>query len=654
MQSLNFNRYLKNNHITISCLLLILALLLPVSVNAQDGGNAFITTPAMVNFPYFETYLTVYDSQGKFIQNLKTTDIHLLEDGHSVPVTGIKEFRPGVQAVIAINPGPPFAIQNSQAVSRYDFVIESLGKWGGSRIGTTIDDLSLLTTGGPSTSHVSDPAEWLSTLTSSQVDAKIATPSLDTLSRAVDVAADPTPRPGMGSAVLFITPPFEGTLDGSLDNIASQAEQNGVKIFVWMVASPGVFSSAEADRLAELAEGTGGAFFAYSGEEELPDPETYFAPLRSIYQLTYESKIKNNGTHQIKVQVKTESGQITTPGKNFEFDIQPPQPAVISPPIQIIRKPPSEDIGQRKADIETTNFIPGEQELNIIFDFPDGRVRPILRSVLYVDGDLVAENIEPPFDQFIWNIEDYKTNGSHTLQVEVEDSLGLTGRSAEIPVEISFELPEPNPWAAVYNNIPVLSGLAILLAGSVLVLVLVMGGRLRPHLPGKKSKRRRKSDPVTQPVTDDSRSSSQRLSKLASRLKGSKGPISPQAYALLTVLSDSDDTAASAPIPITSDDLPIGSDPNQAILVLDDPSIDELHAHLRRSEDGTFRLSDEDTIAGTWINYTPVSKEGTKLEHGDLIHIGRVGFRFSMRDTSRIRKPIVTPENQTGEPIEGV
>jgi hypothetical protein len=457
----------------------------------------------------------------------------------------------------------------------------------------------------------------------------------------------------MGRAVLFITPPFEGMLDGSLDNIASQAEQNGVKIFVWMIASPGAFSSTEADRLAELAEGTGGTFFAYSGEEELPNPETYFAPLRSIYHLNYESKIKNSGTHQIKAQVKTESGQITTPGRNFEFDIQPPQPAVISPPIEIIRKPPNKDIGPRKADIETTDFIPGEQEINIIFDFPDGRVRPIVRSVLYVDGDLVAENIEPPFDQFIWNMEDFGTNGSHTLRVEVEDSLGLTGRSAEIPVEISLELPEPNPWAAVYNNIPVLSGLAMLLAGAVLVLVLIMGGRLRPHFPGKKSKRRRKSDPVTQPVTDDSIYSSQRLSKLASRLKWSKGPVSPQAHALLTVLSDSDDTVASTPIPIITDDLSFGSDPNQAILVLDDPSIEELHAHLRRNEDGTFRLADEDTIAGTWINYTPVSKEGTRLEHGDLIHIGRVGFRFSMRDTSRIRKPIVTPENQTGEPIEG-
>ncbi|MGB2910870.1 MAG: hypothetical protein WBB55_09840, partial [Anaerolineales bacterium] len=119
MQPPKLNRYLKNNHTTISYLVLILALLLPVSVNAQDEGRAFITSPVMVVYPYFETYLTVYDSQGKFIQNLITTDISLLEDGHSVPVTGVKEFRPGVQAVIAINPGPPFAIQNSQAVSRY-------------------------------------------------------------------------------------------------------------------------------------------------------------------------------------------------------------------------------------------------------------------------------------------------------------------------------------------------------------------------------------------------------------------------------------------------------------------------------------------------------------------------------------------------------
>jgi hypothetical protein len=45
--------------------------------------------------------------------------------------------------------------------------------------------------------------------------------------------------------------------------------------------------------------------------------------------------------------------------------------------------------------------------------------------------------------------------------------------------------------------------------------------------------------------------------------------------------------------------------------------------------------------AGTWINYTPVSGEGACLEHGDLIHIGRVGFRFSLQKSGRSRKTVI-------------
>lgn len=39
-------------------------------------------------------------------------------------------------------------------------------------------------------------------------------------------------------------------------------------------------------------------------------------------------------------------------------------------------------------------------------------------------------------------------------------------------------------------------------------------------------------------------------------------------------------------------------------------------------------LLDNNSIAGTWVNYTPVSIEGSCLRHGDLIHFARVGFRF--------------------------
>ena len=64
---------------------------------------------------------------------------------------------------------------------------------------------------------------------------------------------------------------------------------------------------------------------------------------------------------------------------------------------------------------------------------------------------------------------------------------------------------------------------------------------------------------------------------------------------------------------------------------------------------------DEGSIAGTWINYTPVSRNGADLEHGDIIHIGRTGFRFTIRQPKTVRRPVITllPEtNLDSNPVE--
>ncbi len=77
------------------------------------------------------------------------------------------------------------------------------------------------------------------------------------------------------------------------------------------------------------------------------------------------------------------------------------------------------------------------------------------------------------------------------------------------------------------------------------------------------------------------------------------------------------------------------------MLVADDPSVDALHSRMIRDPKGFYRLFDENSTAGTWVNYAPTPKEGTRLEHGDLIHIGRVGFRYKLRDLKNVRKVVV-------------
>ena len=177
----------------------------------------------------------------------------------------------------------------------------------------------------------------------------------------------------------------------------------------------------------------------------------------------------------------------------------------------------------------------------------------------------------------------------------------------------------------------------------MLFLVLVVGGRIHPRALGRRFKRvRQKSDPVTQPVEVNEDPSPRRLPNWVNRLHWTRRDEDTKTLAFLSLISESDSTSPSTPIPITSDQTSIGSDPKQAALVVDDPSVEPLHASLVRRPEGTFRLADQGSAAGTWVNYTPVSQGGTRLEHGDLVHIGGVGFRFTLRKPTRVRKPVVT------------
>jgi hypothetical protein len=95
--------------------------------------------------------------------------------------------------------------------------------------------------------------------------------------------------------------------------------------------------------------------------------------------------------------------------------------------------------------------------------------------------------------------------------------------------------------------------------------------------------------------------------------------------------------------PITVSELTFGSDIKQAVIALDDPSVEPLHARMWRDEEGKFHIEDTGTVAGTWLNYSSVHEASDALEHGDLIHIAKVGYRFTLSRPTTPRKPIITP-----------
>ena len=84
-----------------------------------------------------------------------------------------------------------------------------------------------------------------------------------------------------------------------------------------------------------------------------------------------------------------------------------------------------------------------------------------------------------------------------------------------------------------------------------------------------------------------------------------------------------------------------GSDARQAVLALDDAAIEPLHARLWMDDDDNFFLADADSVSGTYINYTAVNTVGSPLHHGDLIHIGHIGYRFTSSNPNKTRQPTV-------------
>jgi hypothetical protein len=635
------------------------------AVSAQTSTRASLSNPNIDSFPQITVYLDVHDSQGNFYSNLKSEQVQILENGSPITAIQLQKLLPGVQFVVAINPGPSFGIRNNQAVSRFDQIKETLKSWAKSRLGTNIDDWSLIITNGPSTSHVTKGDDWLATLETEQVNPRTAIPNIDTLFHAVSITADQVKRPGMSRTILFITPPPEENIDQTLESLVPQAKEQGISINIWMVTSNGIFSTQSVKQLMAVAEGTGGKFFTFTGEETLPNPEEYFNPLRSIYSLEYQSNIRNSGVHQLAVRVQMDSEQIETETISFEIDLQPPVPAFVSPPITVYRKPAnygSEVESQQSQVAEAANLrplrdssltllAPEEETLRVVFDFPDGRKRSLAQTSLTVDGVVVSQNVQPPFDQFSWPLDSYAVDGVHTIQVKAEDILGLVGSSVEIPVQIIVERPNINPWAPVQKNLLTLSVLAVLFAGGLLFLVLVMGRRIRPYSLKAAGIHLKRRPPIAQRISMSVESTSRAIPKWVDRLQLSRQPGAPNPLATLHYVSGSDELSNSHPFSICSEEIIIGTEADQATLVLNDSSIEAIHARIKREADGRFILYDEGSVAGTWVNYSPVPKEGTRLDNGDLVCFGRVGFRFVLCELTQKRRPQVSPGKETEQPF---
>ncbi len=621
---------------------LILGIFIPASAQGQTAASATLYNVDVSAFPVISGFVDVTDSSGIFASGLKPEAVTVLENGQPLPAVSFNEMANPLQLAVAFNQGEALDARNANGISRFQRVSQIIIDWAQARPPDMPDDLSLVSQAGPVINHA-PPTDFIVGLQGFQPDLREATPNLQSLAAALDVVSAQTPRIGVKRAVLFITPQMENpNLAAELEPIIQRAVENKIRVFVWYVDANTTFTTTSAAVFNNLAIQTGGSMFQFSGEERFPDPEVYFAPLRRIYQLKYDSRLNLTGQHNLVVQVTLPSSEsVTSQAQVFDLNVQPPNPIPVAPAMQITRQAPPED------PFNTEVLLPESQKLEIIVEFPDGYQRPLTRTTLYVDGVVMDENTSEPFNEFDWKLTSYTSSGEHQIMVEAVDSLGLSKQSMPLPVLVTVIKPPSGPAAFLAKYRTQLTFGAIMFAGLVLFAILLSGRLRNLSLQAIQEERRAQNDPLTQPLPvmkEAAQAEKEKKPRRSPRLKKEKQAKTPEveAAASLVRLQPDGQYAAVPPIALNGKEIILGTDPVQCTLILDDPSISSAHARIRATDDGGYLLQDVQSIAGTWVNFEPIPREGYRLEHGDMVNFGQLRYRFLLRKAPPPRTPKIT------------
>jgi hypothetical protein len=634
---------------TIFLWILTLLAIAPAAGAQAEQPSAAIHSLDTSKFPAISFKLDPRDQAGAFLAGLTAADLTVIENGKELKVENLAATKARAQIVVALNPAMVMVNQYNKS-NVYEKIQTALQEWAKKQPLTAGDDYNLVVNDGTLAMHLSQPADLAKVIGAYQPNLYTVKTNLDSLNAALEMAVDPNIKPEIKKEVLYISPAPAPTFLTGLPALIERVNQAGVRVDVWLVSASPVVTARGADGLKQLAEGTGGDYFIFTGREELPDPDAYLGQIRSQYEVTYQSGIRAAGQHKVKLQISRNQAAFESNEADFALDIRPPHPILVNPPASIMM--PVVDVNGNSAS--QTGF---EQPIKIVVEFPDGHSRPLTSSSLYVDGILIDENTAEPFDKFTWHLTEKDENKRHTLQVLVEDSLGLAGTGSASPIDVQ-QNPESRTLLekiASSERLLTASAVAAALLGLLILLWLtsrrnrfkvqpvVPNQAVRPTRTEEARAARQISAAAQAPTVPIKHRPAQAdlLSKKAVPARPAAEQVveTPPTYrsrvsfakpASLTRLDQANKPLPNGKFLITRAEITIGSSPGKSILVVDLPSIDALHARLVRTLDDNYFLADCGSIGGTWVNFAPVSTRGVHLVDGDLIHLGRTPFRFEL------------------------
>ncbi len=578
----------------------LLLLQAPVALASPLQASVRVSPAIIDHFPLISISLAITDASGARVTGLPPASYQVLEDQKPVALASVEDVLVGTRQVYLLNTTSGLKVRDTGGTSRYDLAREALYRWWTlPQAGVSgIDDLSLLTAEGPLASHRTSAAELASALDQYQPSFSSSLTGLDLLLSALDNLAADKQHAGLDTYLIFVTALIETPRDLPVNSAITKAQAAGASVFPILLAPASAMDLPPAAALDSLAKGTGGQLVLLDPAQGLTPLANRILGQRSQVRLTYRSQVSTPGEHTIAVRVTARDLDVTSDTRPFEIDLRPPEVAFVQPPESIQRQ-------STDSSLSLEQLPPTSATLQLLVTFPDGHPRALRRAQLLVDGEVAAERSSPPFDQLNWNLAAVQRNATHKLQAAVEDSQGLKGTTDVTSVRVQVIAPRGGLGALRPALGPLLAALGVLVLGVVAAAALFNIGR---HGPATTAGRTTEAQPRR---------------RVRRRAGMGRLPEPEVVEGFLTPLDPGLET-----VRLMGVDLLLGRDAALCTVHVDDPSVEGIHARLIRQVGGTYLLRDQGSVAGTWVNGEEVGSDGRRLRHGDMIHLGRVAFRF--------------------------
>ncbi|MEZ4868484.1 MAG: FHA domain-containing protein [Caldilineaceae bacterium] len=356
------------------------------------------------------------------------------------------------------------------------------------------------------------------------------------------------------------------------------------------------------------------------------------------------------GDYTLHVKVLDErdlSGEATQPltlVMNLPAPPPPPAITILQPEgSQLLRRLPA---GSQDEALSLAELEPQTLEVAVELTWPDGQSRQ-LKRVEYTLGNESVVRTEEPFTTAILPIAALD-QGDQRLQVravDADDIVGEVQQSLQIMVDRTLP-PTPKPWGFLIFLLLVVAGIFYLWydpAARQRANGYWQQGQsfLNDRAPVVNESIAKVTPVIRQQADNIAAVVGAQVANLRQRRgnpggteiwNGSGGAATQveeaKVVAQLIYLENGDPPQANIALPASGARL--GRDPSLAHKVITDRRVSRLHCRIVQEANGAFRLWDEGSAGGTYVQGKRVEMSGQLLQPGDVIGVGPVRYRFEI------------------------